>query len=231
MGVFYIAALIVLVMSFIVQIGLKSTVSKYSKVPTNITAEDVCRIILQEEGVHGLKIQRISGELTDNYNPTNGTINLSDSTYGKSNVAAIAIAAHECGHAIQKEQGYPLYVVRQFLVPVCNFASRAAQWIALIGIFITYFSSELSIPVLNIAIFAYLIAFLFYLVLVPVEYNASNRALKIIKEKNLVGEKNNKGAKKVLRAAGRTYVIALASAALTLLRIILIRNNQRGRRR
>lgn len=230
MEIFYIASIAIFVASLIIQASLKATVNKYSKVQTSITADEVARIILREEDVNGLRIQRIRGELTDCYSPKDGTINLSDTTFGKANVAAIAIAAHECGHAIQKEKGYPLYVLRQALVPVCNFASKAAQIVAMIGIALIYFSTELSVPVLNIAIFAYLISFLFYMVLVPVEYNASNRALKIIKEHNLVGRENNRGAKKVLRAAGRTYVIALASAALTLLRLVLIRNSARGRR-
>lgn len=230
MGIFYILSLGIMVASLIIQATLKSTVAKYSKVPTRVDANEVCKIILNEAGVNGLTIKHTSGQLTDNYNPTNDSINLSDTTYGQNNVAAIAVAAHECGHAIQKETGYPLYVVRQCLVPVCNFASKFSQWIIIAGLALMYFSAELSVLVLNIAIFAYLISFLFYLVLVPVEYNASNRALKIIKQYDLVGEENNRAAKKVLRAAGRTYVIALASSALTLFRLVLIRNSARSRR-
>ena len=239
MDLYYLLAIGVFVLSLVIQASLKSTFSKYSKVRSTgrYSADQAAAVILREAEVSGLVIKPISGSLTDNYNPKEGTINLSQTVYGQYSIAAIAVAAHECGHAIQDARNWGLYRVRQFLAPVAGIASQGGVYLAMIGLLImgsSYYAEtagafNLGYNIVTIGIVAYFIAFLFYLVMVPVEYNASNRALKIIKEMGLVGEDQVRDCKKVLRAAGRTYVIAMASAGVTLLRLLAMRGNRRRR--
>lgn len=234
---FYILAIGVYIVSMIIQARLQSTFKKYSKVRTTArySADEAAEMILRDAEVTGLTIQPIQGSLTDNYNPKKQTINLSQSVYGSYSIAAIAVAAHECGHAIQDSKNWWFYRIRQFLAPIAGIASRGGVYIAMLGILIMAGGSyaeaagsyELGYNIITIGIVAYFVAFLFYLIMVPVEYDASNRALKIIKEMGLVGEDQVKDCKKVLRAAGRTYVVAMASAGVTLLRLFLIRGNRR----
>lgn len=234
---FYILAIGVYIVSMIIQARLQSTFKKYSKVRTTArySADEAAEMILRDAEVTGLTIQPIQGSLTDNYNPKKQTINLSQSVYGSYSIAAIAVAAHECGHAIQDSRNWWFYRIRQFLAPIAGIASRGGVYIAMLGILIMAGGSyaeaagsyELGYNIITIGIIAYFVAFLFYLIMVPVEYDASNRALKIIKEMGLVGEDQVKDCKKVLRAAGRTYVVAMASAGVTLLRLFLIRGNRR----
>ncbi len=234
---FYILAIGVYIVSMIIQARLQSTFKKYSKVRTTArySADEAAEMILRDAEVTGLTIQPIQGNLTDNYNPKKQTINLSQSVYGSYSIAAIAVAAHECGHAIQDSRNWWFYRIRQFLAPIAGIASRGGVYIAMLGILIMAGGSyaeaagsyELGYNIITIGIIAYFVAFLFYLIMVPVEYDASNRALKIIKEMGLVGEDQVKDCKKVLRAAGRTYVVAMASAGVTLLRLFLIRGNRR----
>lgn len=234
---FYILAIGVYIISMIIQARLQSTFKKYSKVRTTArySADEAAEMILRDAEVTGLTIQPIQGSLTDNYNPKKQTINLSQSVYGSYSIAAIAVAAHECGHAIQDSKNWWFYRIRQFLAPIAGIASRGGVYIAMLGILIMAGGSyaeaagsyELGYNIITIGIVAYFVAFLFYLIMVPVEYDASNRALKIIKEMGLVGEDQVKDCKKVLRAAGRTYVVAMASAGVTLLRLFLIRGNRR----
>lgn len=234
---FYILAIGVYIISMIIQARLQSTFKKYSKVRTTArySADEAAEMILRDAEVTGLTIQPIQGSLTDNYNPKKQTINLSQSVYGSYSIAAIAVAAHECGHAIQDSKNWWFYRIRQFLAPIAGIASRGGVYIAMLGILIMAGGSyaeaagsyELGYNIITIGIVAYFVAFLFYLIMVPVEYDASNRALKIIKEVGLVGEDQVKDCKKVLRAAGRTYVVAMASAGVTLLRLFLIRGNRR----
>lgn len=227
------AAIGVMVLSAIIQAVLKSTVSKYSAVSagTGLSAEQAVKRILSHAGVDGITIGRVSGTLTDHYNPKTGEINLSDVVYGKGSVAAIAIAAHEAGHAIQNDKGILIYRFRQLLAPVASFCSQAGVWIAMAGIGVGYFAesntSDLAYNIMTVGIVLYFVAVLFYLVMVPVEYDASNRALRIIKELGLVEDSELRGCKKVLRAAGRTYVIALASSAVTLFRLMAMRGRRR----
>lgn len=229
---YYILALVVLVLSFIIQAVLKSTFSKYSKVPSTrgITADEAVRLILRHEGVTGIRIGRISGSLTDHYNPKSGEINLSQPVYGSTSIAAIAVAAHEAGHAIQKDKGTFFYGLRQLLVPVASISSGASYYIFMAGFlaaYANYLPIGIATTIMNLGILCFFGGVLFYLVTVPVEYDASNRALRIIEELGLVGEDQQRACKKVLRAAGRTYVIALASSAVSLLRLIGMRNSTR----
>lgn len=231
----YILALAVFVLSLIIQAVLKSTFAKYSKVPSTrgITAEEAVRKILSYSGIYGIRIGRVSGSLTDHYNPKADEINLSQTVYGSTSIAAIAVAAHEAGHAIQKEEGMAIYRLRQFLAPIASFCSSAGVYVAFGGFILAAAAEhggDFGYKIMTLGIALYFISVLFYLVMVPVEYNASNRALKIIKELGLVGDDQMRACKKVLRAAGRTYVIALASSAVTLLRLISMRNNRSRRR-
>lgn len=233
----YILAIGVYLISMIIQARLQSVFKKYSKVRSTgrYTADEAAERILREAEVTGLTIRPIKGNLTDNYNPKEGTINLSQSVYGSYSIAAIAVAAHECGHAIQDSKNWWFYRIRQFLAPVAGIASKAGVYIAILGILIMAGGSyaeasgsyALGYNIITVGIVAYFVAFLFYLIMVPVEYNASNRALKIIKEMGLVGEDQVGACKKVLRAAGRTYVIAMASAGVTLLRLFSMRGSRR----
>lgn len=234
---FYILAIAVYVFSMIIQARLTSTFNKYSKVMSTrgMSADEAAKRILNGAGVSGLVIKPVKGSLTDHYNPKDGTINLSQTVYGQRSIAAVAVAAHECGHAIQDAQNWWFYRFRQFLAPIAGIASRAGVYIAMAGLafllgtnaaeYAGYYN--LAYNIITVGICVYFVAFLFYLVMVPVEYNASNRALKIIKEEGLVGDDQLKDCKKVLRAAGRTYVIALASAGVTLLRLFVMRGNRR----
>ena len=188
--------------------------------------------MLKANEVYGVTIDYTAGDLTDNYNPKKETINLSDTTYGKNSITAIAIAAHECGHACQAHSGMLMYQIRQILVPAANFTSKFSVWIAIIGVAIMYMakSSEMSSMgyfISTIGIVLYSVVFLFYLVTLPLERNASRRGLKAMKEFGWVSDDQLRGAKKVLWAAGDTYAVALASSAVTLLRLLLMRGRRR----
>lgn len=232
-GILYLAAIGVFVLSLIIQASLKATFRKYSKVESErgITAEQAGRLILREADVNGIVFGKVSGELTDHYNPKENVINLSQSVSGSTSIAAIAVAAHECGHAIQNERNVLIYRLRQFLAPVAALCSSGGVYLAMagyaIGVMSEYGMTDFTYGLMTIGICAYFVAVLFYLVMVPVEYDASNRALKIIKELGLVGDNQVRSCKKVLRAAGRTYVISLASAAITLLRLVSMRGRKR----
>ena len=178
MDIYYYCAIGVFVLSLIIQASLKSTFNKYSKVRSTgrYTAEEAAAIILREAEVNGLVIKPISGSLTDNYNPKAGTINLSQTVYGQRSIAAIAVAAHECGHAIQDSRNFWIYRIRQFLAPVAGFASRAGVYVAMIGVLLSAYAAnaeDLSLYsigyyVITAGIVAYTVAFLFYLVMVSV---------------------------------------------------------------
>ena len=237
MDIYYIFAIVVFIASLIIQARLKSTFAKYSQVMSigGYTADQAAAKILSAAEVNGLTIRHISGELTDNYNPKEGTINLSDAVYGQRSIAAIAVAAHECGHAIQDSRNLWYYELRQLLAPVAGIAAKAGVYIAILGLLIagganaaeSFQLYNMSYSIMTIGIVIYSASFFFYLVMVPVEYDASNRALKIIKEMGLVGEDQVRDCKKVLRAAGRTYVIALASSGVTLMRLLAMRGRRR----
>ena len=158
-------------------------------------------------------LERISGNLTDHYDPRGKVLRLSDATYGQTSVAAVGVAAHECGHAIQHQVGYAPLQIRGALVPVANFGSTIAWPLILLGLF---FNSQMSQVLLNLGILAFSLAVLFQIVTLPVEFNASRRAIKILGESNLLYPDELSGTKKVLTAAALTYVAGAASAILQL---------------
>lgn len=221
----YILVLIGAVISAIASWNVNRTFKKYSTHNNSqgMTAEEAANTILQNAGINDVKIERISGSLTDHYSPTEKVLRLSDSVYGLTSVAAIGVAAHECGHAIQHKEGYGPLKLRSLSVPVANIGSKLSWPIILIGLLLGF------TPLAQAGVWLFVAVVFFQLITLPVEFDASNRALKILEgNATLVGDEL-KESKKVLKAAALTYVAALFSAILQLLRLVLIVNGNRRR--
>lgn len=213
-----------LIISLVAQIKVKSTFSKYSKIlsSTNLTGAAAAERVLHAHGVYNVNIERVSGNLTDHFDPKTNVIRLSDSVYGSSSVAAIGVAAHEAGHAVQYAQKYAPIVIRNKLVPIVNFGS-SFSWIALLlGL---AFSFDI-LTFVGIGLFSF--ATLFQLVTLPVELNASNRAMSTISGQNLLEEEESKGARKVLTAAAMTYIAAVIMSIAQLLRLLVLFGRRRS---
>lgn len=206
---------------------VNSTFNKYSKYRsmTGMTGAQAAERILNYAGIYDVAILHVSGNLTDHYNPKQKTLNLSDSVYNSTSVAAIGVAAHECGHAIQHQQEYAPLSIRSAIVPVANIGSQLAWPLILIGLFI---SSNTGVFFINLGIIAFSFAVIFQLVTLPVEFNASGRALRILGDTGILAESELPYTKKVLSAAALTYVASAASAILQLLRLILLTNRRRN---
>lgn len=217
-----------IIFALIAQIKVKTTFSKYSSEHNQhgYTAKEVARKILDDNGLQHISIEYISGELTDHYDPSANVIRLSDSVYSSTSVAAIGVAAHEVGHAIQHAKGYAPIKVRQAIIPVTQIGSKLAFPLVLLGML--FASLDWLVPV---GILLYTGVVFFQAVTLPVEFNASNRALKTLDENLILYKDEVKMAKKVLGAAAMTYVAAMFSSLMSLLRLILIANGGRGRRR
>lgn len=218
----YILIIIGAVLCMVASAHVNSTFRKYSKVASNsgMTGAEAAARILESQGIYDVTIQHIGGELTDNYNPRSKVLSLSDSTYRSTSVAAIGVAAHECGHAIQHHKGYAPIAVRNALVPFANWGSRLS-WILIIA-GILFFGQGTGQTLINIGIFAFSLAVLFQIVTLPVEFNASNRAISVLENTGIFGNTELKYTKKVLGAAALTYVAATASSLLQLLRLVLL---------
>lgn len=224
----YLLVLAGAVICMIASSHVKSTFNKYSQYRsmTGMTGAEAAQRILNHAGIYDVTVQHISGQLTDNYNPRQKTLNLSDAVYNATSVAAIGVAAHECGHAIQHHQGYAPLNIRSAIVPAANIGSKLAWPLILIGLFIT---SETGIFLINLGIIAFSLAVVFQLVTLPVEFNASSRALVLLEDCGILSESEIPSTKKVLSAAALTYVASAASSILQLLRLILLTNNRRRR--
>lgn len=222
----YILILIGALLSMWASSRVKSTFARYDRVRNirGITGAQAAETILHQAGIYNVSVQRISGSLTDHYDPAAKVLRLSDSVFGATSVAAIGVAAHECGHAIQDQQDYVPLRIRTSLVPICNFGSTISWPLILIGVFMGW--NQLLIRTGIILFFAVV---LFQLVTLPVEFNASSRALKILSSTGLLQGDENEGAKKVLSAAALTYVAGAAASILQLLRLIILFGG-RGRR-
>ncbi len=222
----YIIVLPAVIFAMIAQFKVSSTFNKYSNVRNSqgYTANEVARKILDENGLYHIQIEHISGNLTDHYDPSANIIRLSDSVYGNSSVAAIGVAAHEVGHAIQHAQGYTPIKIRQAIIPITQIGSKLAVPLILIGLIFS--ALDFLIPV---GIFLYAGVVLFQAVTLPVEFNASGRALRTLDERAILMPDEVRMSKKVLSAAAMTYVAAMFSALLSLLRLIVIASG--GRRR
>lgn len=217
----YILIIIGVIISLIAQARLSSQFSKYKRIHSmsNMTGRMVAERILQANGINDVSIEKISGEMTDHFDPRNKVLRLSSNTYNGTSIASIGIAAHECGHAIQHNVGYAPINIRSAIVPVANIGSKLSWILILVGLLFTGESSQLW---LNAGIICFSAVVVFHLVTLPVEYNASNRALENIEDLRMLDSQELKGAKKVLNAAALTYVAGAATAILQLLRIILL---------
>ena len=219
-----ILALLGLILTMIASAGVNSTFAKYNKVRCmrGMTGAEAAQQVLHAAGIFDVQIRHVRGNLTDHYDPRNKTLNLSDSTFSSNSVAAVCVAAHECGHAVQDQKKYGPLVLRSTLVPLANFGSQLSWPVFIAGLI---FSLQ---PLVMAGIILFSLAVLFKLVTLPVEFNASSRALRILEDTGMLGSQEMTGAKKVLRAAAMTYVAALASSLLQLLRLILLsRRNDR----
>lgn len=224
----YLLVIPAIIFALIAQIKVKTTFNRYSSENNQhgYTAKEVARRILDDNGLQNISIEYISGELTDHYDPSANVIRLSDSVYSSTSVAAIGVAAHEVGHAIQHAKGYAPIKVRQAIIPVTQIGSRLAVPLVILGML--FAALNWLVPV---GIFLYTGVVFFQAVTLPVEFDASNRALKTLDENLILYKDEVKMAKKVLGAAAMTYVAAMFSSLMSLLRLILIVNGGRGRRR
>ncbi len=217
----YILVVIGAVICMIASARVKSTYNKYSsyRSMSGMTGAQAAERILNAAGIYDVQIRHISGSLTDNYNPGNKTLNLSDAVYGSTSVAAVGVAAHECGHAIQHQKNYAPLSIRSAIVPVANIGSTLAWPLILIGLFFTRSTGSVLI---NLGILCFSFAVLFQLVTLPVEFNASRRAMSLLETQGILGQEELKYTGKVLRAAALTYVASAAAAILQLLRLVLL---------
>lgn len=222
----YFLVLIGVVLSLLASGRVKSTFSRYSQVRNSrgLTGAQAAEQVLHTAGIYDVRIEHVRGNLTDHYDPRSKVLRLSDSVYGQTSVAAVGVAAHECGHAIQHAKGYGPLKLRSTLVPVANFGSKLAWPLIIFGLFI---SGESSRILINAGIIAFLGAVLFQLITLPVEFNASNRAIRMIADSGMMYGEEIKGAKKVLGAAALTYVASAATAILQLLRILILTGGRR----
>lgn len=216
----------VMILSFIIQQRLQSKFAKYSKVPAAYTGAEIAELMLRQNGISDVKVISTKGKLTDHYNPTDKTINLSEMVYGSRSVAAIAVAAHECGHVMQYQSGYNAIKIRNAILPAANFGARFSYLLVIVGLFIGSFGY--TVCMVGVALFAFVLAF--QLLTLPIELNASARALDMLNAGGYItiGEEET-AAKKVLRAAAFTYVVAVLSAAISFLRLLAIAQSRRRR--
>ncbi len=222
----YILVLIGVVLSLLASGKVKSTFARFSKVRNSrgITGAEAAEQVLHRAGIVDVRIERVAGNLTDHYDPRSKVLRLSDTVYGSTSVAAVGVATHECGHAIQHAKGYAPLKLRSTLVPIANFGSKIAWPLILIGLL---FNSQSSALFINLGIIAFSGAVLFQLITLPVEFNASNRAIRMIADSGMMYGEEIVAAKKVLNAAALTYVASAATAILQLLRIILLTGGRR----
>ena len=220
---YYFLVIIGLLITGWAAINVKSTFAKYDKVRSskNITAREAAEYILEHAGIYDVTVHQVSGDLTDNYNGQNKTLNLSDSTANSTSVAAIGVAAHEVGHAIQDAKGYQPMRVRSRLVPIVNLGSTLAMPLIIIGVILS-----MNQTLIYAGIWAFSAVVLFQLVTLPVEFNASNRAIQILGDSALLSDSEIPAVKKVLKAAALTYVAAVLSTLLQLLRLLLLFGNR-----
>ena len=223
----YILVIIGAIISAIASWNVTSTYKKFSKFSNGkgLTAEDCAAVILHQAGIYDVKIERVRGSLTDHYSPGEKVLRLSDSVYGSTSVAALGVAAHECGHAIQhKEKYFPVHL-RSAAVPIANIGSKLSWPVILVGLIMGW----TGMAQVGVLLFTFVV--LFQLITLPVEFDASHRALRILEQKKLLIGGELKGATKVLKAAALTYVAALFSSILQLIRLILLTQGNNRRRR
>ena len=221
----YILIIIGVVLSLLASAKMKSTFSKYSKVRsyTGMTGAQAAERLLQAEGIYDVRVEHISGDLTDHYDPKRKVLRLSDTVYQSASVAALGVAAHECGHAIQHKEGYAPLKIRGSMVPAVNFGAQISWPLIFIGII---FSSLDFLIQFGIILFS--LTVIFQLVTLPVEFNASHRALVALERNHILQEGEIKSTRKVLTAAALTYVAAAAASILQLLRLLILFGGRRN---
>lgn len=222
----YILVVIGAVICMIASARVKGTFNKYSQLRSmsGMNGAQVAQRVLQAAGIYDVQVRHVSGSLTDHYDPRTKTVNLSDPVYNATSVAALGVAAHECGHAIQHAKSYAPLSIRSALVPIANFGSMLAWPVILIGMLFNTRSSGL---IIDIGILLFSAAVLFQLVTLPVEFDASRRALVMLRTQGILADDELKYTRRVLKSAALTYVASAAAAILQLLRIILITNGRR----
>ena len=221
----YILIIIGAILCLLASAKVRSTYSRYQRVrsASGLTGREAAERILYYSGIQDVRVEHVAGNLTDHYDPRSKVLRLSDTTYGSPSVAAVGVAAHECGHAIQHARGYAPLSFRSALVPLANFGSTIAWPLIILGFLFNNQSSQLFI---NIGILAFSLAVLFQIVTLPVEFNASGRALRILSETGMLQSEELSMTRKVLSAAALTYVASAAAAILQLLRLILLANRR-----
>ncbi|MBQ2417649.1 MAG: zinc metallopeptidase, partial [Alistipes sp.] len=219
--------IIIAVVGMVVQMRLRTVFNKYSNVglSNGMTGAEIAAKMLRDHNIHNVRITQVDGELTDHYNPATLTVNLSKSVYSSRSIAAAAVACHECGHAIQHAEGYAPLQLRSSLVPIVNFSSRMAQWIIIIGLILMSTSGNAMVCWIGVGMIA--MSALFSIVTLPVEYNASDRALAWLESSRTLRAEEMEGAMTSLRWAARTYLVAALSAIASLLYYIALINNRR----
>jgi len=225
-----------LIISLLAQFKVKSTFAKYSKQASKrgISGAQAAQLLLRANDITDVRIEHVAGSLTDHYAPTQKVLRLSDSVYSQTSIAAIGVAAHETGHAIQHARGYAPLWLRSAIVPVANFGSKFGPILAIIGLGFGYGTSSTgsTSPIggllVNIGLILFSASVIFSLITLPVEFNASHRAIKILRQTNTLDENELRGTKKVLSAAAMTYVASALTAIASFLRIFLIARNRRN---
>ncbi len=211
-----------IVLSLFAQIKVKSTFSKYSNHLCNFTGADAARRVLESNGVFDVKIERVSGNLTDHYDPKTNVIRLSDSVYDATSISAVGVAAHEAGHAVQYAKSYSPIKIRTAIYPICNIGSQLSMPLLLLGLLFNFAF------LMNIGIIFFGVTLVFQLVTLPVEFNASSRALAALRDSNiLLDDSEIKGARKVLSAAALTYIAAFLVSLTQFLRLLALTNRRR----
>lgn len=232
------ASLIIIVpgviFAFVAQLLVRSAYKKYSKVEARSgwTADDMSRMFMERYDCNGVTVEPIKGDLTDNYNPSTDVISLSETVYGKSTIAALGVAAHECGHARQQHEGSFMMALRKVLVPETNIGSNLAVPLVILGLLLEFWLGTVVGTYFWVAgVVLYSMSTLFALVTLPVEIGASSRAMKMLEEQNVLEKDERRGARKVLSAAALTYVAALLVSLLYLLRFLIIIAGTRRKKR
>lgn len=227
-GMFYDPTYILIIIGVLLSLAasgyVKSTYAKYNRVysRSGSTAAEAAQRILNIAGIYDVRIERIAGDLTDHYDPRNKVLRLSDSVYSSTSVAALGVAAHECGHAVQHAKGYVPLTLRNAIVPVVNFGANISWPLILVGIFLR------GQTLISLGIFMFCLVVLFQLVTLPVEFNASNRALKLLQKGGILGNDEISKSRKVLFAAALTYVASALASILQLLRLIILFGGRRN---
>lgn len=226
----YIFVIIGMLITLIASWRMKATFAKYERVASQsrLTGREVAERILRANGIYDVSVRPVSGRLTDHYDPRDKTVSLSEVIYGSTSVAAIAVAAHECGHAIQDNVGYVPLNLRSAFVPVANWGSRLSWPLIFVGFLLGY--GNMSNILIQIGIAMFLLAVIFQIITLPVEFDASRRALIELKNNEILFDREDKSARKVLFAAAMTYVAAAAAGVLQMLRLMLLFSGRSRRR-